>query len=188
MDFWKAGKEVMSIVQKLIADHHPHLALIEKDITVVFKDKATEKCGLIIPGNTKKAPPLMRVLTDKKFDYKFIIELGADAWNELDDKQRVALLDHHMCAMKVEEDEKGGGVKCSIRPPDFVGYKEEVERHGMWRPMDDETLSIIEDMFGKKADEHSAEVRKRVADEDGLSGVLEALNDNEEGDDDDDAA
>ena len=188
MDFWKAGKEVMSIVQKLIADHHPHLALIEKDITVVFKDKATEKCGLIIPGNTKKAPPLMRVLTDKKFDYKFIIELGADAWNELDDKQRVALLDHHMCAMKVEEDEKGGGVKCSIRPPDFVGYKEEVERHGMWRPMDDETLSIIEDMFGKKADEHSAEVRKRVADEDGLSGVLEALNDNEEGDDDNDAA
>lgn len=182
MDYWKAGKEVMSIVKTLIANHHPHLALIEDDIVVVFKDKATEKCGLVIPGNTKRAPPLMRVLTDKKFDYKFIVELGADVWNELADNQREALLDHHLCAMKVEEDEKNGGLKCSLRPPDFVGYKEEVERHGMWRPMDEDTLSIIEQMFGKKAEEHAAEVRKRVADTDDLDDVLDALN----GADDDD--
>ena len=35
MDYWKAGKEVMGTVQKLIADHHPHLALIEDDIVVL---------------------------------------------------------------------------------------------------------------------------------------------------------
>lgn len=176
MDYWKAGKEVMGIVKKLIANYHPHLALIEEDIVVVFKDKASEKCGLVIPGNTKKAPPLMKVLTDKKFDYKFIIEIGANAWNEFDDRQRHALIDHHLCAMKVEEDAKEGGIKCSIRPPDFVGYKEEVERWGMWRPMDDDTLSIIEEMFGKKAEEHAAQVRSRAADAEDLDEVLEALN------------
>ena len=182
MDYWKAGKEVMDTVHGLIANHHPHLALIEEDIVVVFKDKATEKCGLVIPGNTKKAPPLMRVLTDKKFDYKFIIELGADVWNVFDDKQKLACLDHHLCAMRVEEDEKGGGLKCSIRPADHVLYDGELERHGLWRPMPEESMSIIEEMFGKKAEEHTAEVRKRVADDDGLDGVLQALN----GDDDDD--
>lgn len=178
MDYWKAGKEVMGMVQKLIANHHPHLALIEEDIVVVFKDKATEKCGLVIPGNTKKAPPLMRVLTDKKFDYKFIVELGADVWNEFDDKQRLACLDHHLCAMKVEEDEKQGGLKCSIRPPDHVLYDGELERHGLWRPMADESLSIIEQMFGKKADEHTAEVQKRVNDS-GIDDVLAALSDDD---------
>jgi hypothetical protein len=180
VDFWKAGPDVMNTVKRLIADYHPHLALVEDEIAVVFKDKATEKCGLVIPGNTKKAPPLMRVLTDKKFDYKFIVEIGANAWNEFDDKQRQALLDHHLCAMKVEEDSNSGELKCSIRPPDFVGYKEEVERHGMWRPMDDDTLSIIEEMFGQKAEEHSAEVRKRAADAEDLNDVLDVLG----GDDD----
>jgi hypothetical protein len=177
MGHWKAGKDVMDIVQKLIAKHHPHLALIEKDIGVVFKDKATEKAGLVIPGNTKKAPPLMEILTDKKFNYKFIIELGADAWQQLNDKQQQALLDHHLCAMLVEED-KEGGLKCSIRPPDFVGYKEEVERWGMWRPMDEDTLTIIEEMFGKKAEEHTANVRKRAGDAEDLDEVLDALNGN----------
>lgn len=177
MTHWKAGKDVMDIVKKLIAKHHPHLALIEKDIGVVFKDKATEKAGLIIPGNTKKAPPLMEVLTDKKFGYKFVIEIGADAWANLSEKQRTALLDHHLCAMLVEED-KDGGLKCSLRPPDFVGYKEEVERWGMWRPMDEDTLTIIEQMFGEKAKEHAAAVRKRAADVDDLDEVLDALNGN----------
>lgn len=177
MGHWKAGKDVMDLVSKLIADYHPHLALIERDIGVVFKDKATEKAGLVIPGNTKKAPALMEVLTDKKFNFKFVIELGADVWQQLDDKQRVALLDHHLCAMLVEED-KDGALKCSIRPPDFVGYKEEVERHGMWRPMDEDTLTIIEEMFGKRAEEHAAEVRRRAADADDLDEVLDALNGN----------
>ena len=121
MDYWKAGEEVMGMVQKLIASYHPHLALIEKDIAVVFKDKATTKCDVTIPGNTKKAPALMNVLTDKKFDYKFIIEIGADVWNEFGDQERIAFLDHHLCAMKVEED-KEGLIKCSIRPADQVMY------------------------------------------------------------------
>lgn len=165
MDYWKAGKDVMDRVRKLIANYHPNLALIEDEIAVVFKDKATERGGVVIPGNTKKAPALMSVLTDKKFEYKFIIEIGADIWNNLTNAQQEALLDHHLCAMLVEEDEKSGGIKCSLRLPDFVGYKEEFERHGMWRPMDDDTLSVIEEMFGKKAEEASEIQQHRVSDE-----------------------
>ena len=174
MEIWKAGTEVMEMVKKLIAKHHPHLVLIEGDIGVVFREKATEKAGLVIPGATKKAPPLLPILTDKKFTYKFIIEIGADAWNELDERQKMALLDHHLCAMKVEEDANSGEIKCVLRPPDFVGYKEEIERWGMWRPMDDDTLSIIEEMFGKKAEETRAAQASRASGDD-IEDVLEAL-------------
>ena len=157
MEIWKAGADVMKKVSGLIAKYHPHLALVEKEIAVVFREKASEKAGKVIMGATKKATPLLAVLTDKKFTYRYIIEIGADVWqHELDDKQRLALLDHHLCAMKVEEAANTGELKCSLRPPDFSGYKEEFERWGMWRPMDDETLSVIEEMFGKKAKESKA--------------------------------
>lgn len=178
MEIWKAGPDVMKSVTKLIAQYHPHLALIEEDIIVVFREKATEKAGKVIMGATKKATPLLAVLTDKKFTYKFIVELGADVWKELDPKQQQALLDHHLCSMKVEEDANSGEIKCSLRPPDFVGYKEEVERWGMWRPMDDDTLSIIEEMFGKKAQEVQAAKKNSPASAtagDDIDSVLDAL-------------
>lgn len=177
MEIWKAGPEVMKSVSKLIGKHHPHLALIEEDIIVVFREKAIEKAGKIIMGATKKATPLLAVLTDKKYKYKFIIEIGADVWKELDAKQQKALLDHHLCAMKVEEDPNTGETKCSLRPADFVGYREEIERWGMWRPMDDETLSVIEEMFGKKAAEITAQKKTVVSPTgtDDIDDVLQAL-------------
>jgi hypothetical protein len=178
MERWKAGPDVMKKVTTLIAKYHPHLALVEKEIAVVFREKATEKAGKVIMGNTSKATPLIEILTDKKFSYRFIVEIGADVWeNELDNTQQLALLDHHLCAMKVEDD-GNGGYKYSLRPADFVGYKEEVERWGMWRPMDDDTLSIIEKMFGDKAKEEKAPVQKRMGatTPDDLDDVLAALN------------
>ena len=179
MEIWKAGPDVMKSVSTLIGKHHPHLALIEEDIIVVFREKATEKAGKVIMGATKKATPLLAILTDKKFTYKFIVEIGADVWKELDNRQQQALLDHHLCSMKVEEDANSGEIKCSLRPPDFLGYKEEVERWGMWRPMDDDTLSIIEQMFGKKAEEVKAQKKKSAPSDtatDDIDSVLNALN------------
>ena len=70
---------------------------------MVFREKAREVGGLVIAGATKKAPSLLSVLTDKKFNYKFVIEIGENAWMELDARQKKALLDHHLCAMQVEE-------------------------------------------------------------------------------------
>jgi len=175
MDMHKAGPEVMNIVNELIQEHHPHLILIQEDISVVFREKAREVGGLVIAGATKKAPPLLPVLTDKKFTYKFVIEIGENAWMELDERQKKALLDHHLCAMQVEENGDTGEIKCSVRPYDFSGYKQEFQRWGMWRPMDDETLSIIEEMFGKKAQEVADDQGSRVSDDDDLSDVVEAL-------------
>jgi hypothetical protein len=147
MDYWKAGPDVYQQLRKIISEHHPHLLLIADEIAVVFKDKATERGGVVIPGATKKAPPMMQVLTDKKFGYRYIIELGVNTWHDFTNSQRTALLDHHLCAMRVEEDANSGELKCGLRPPDFVGYQEEVERHGMWRPMDEDVVSVLQSAF-----------------------------------------
>jgi hypothetical protein len=177
VDTWKAGNDVVKMMKKLIAKHHPHLALIEADIAIIFREKAVEKAGKVILGSTKKAPSLLPTLTDKQFNYKYIIELGGDAWNRLSDKQKMACLDHHLCAMLVEEDPETGAVKYGLRPPDFFAYRGEMERWGMWWPMDDETLSAIEEMFGEKA----AEVKKAskaAEDADDLEDVLDTLSSN----------
>jgi len=174
MDIWKAGPEVVTQMQGLIGQYHPHLALVEDEIGIVFREKASEVCGVVILGKTKKAPPLLAILTDKQFNYRFVIELGADEWQGLTLQQQNALLDHHLCAMSVEEDANTGEIRCQLRPPDFVGYKEEVQRHGMWRPMDDETLSAVEQMFAKKG----AKPKKRAADPNDLDDVLDALDEN----------
>ena len=173
MDEWKAGPDVMTQVSTLIGQYHPHLALIEDEIAVVFREKASEVAGTIILGKTKKAPAIITTLTDKKFNFRFIIELGADEWQALTLQQQSALLDHHLYSMVAEEDPNTGSIKCGIRPPDFIGYKDEVERHGMWRPMDDELLSVVEKMFGKGA--KAKKPKKRAAEEDSLDEVLDGL-------------
>jgi hypothetical protein len=172
MEIWKAGKDVMTLLQRLIADNHPHLVLIEKEIGVIFRQKAIEKNGRVILGTTKKAPALLSVLTDEDYNYKFLIELGADSWQTLSDRQRLALLDHHLCAMIVTEDEEKGTQVCSLRVPDFLCYKEEIQRWGMWRPLDDDTHTALEHMFDDKLKEAN---RPTAATTDDLADVLNAL-------------
>lgn len=176
MDIWKAGTKEQKRLTKLIKDHFPHLLLIQDDIAFIFREKAKEAPGgQVILGNTKKAPSLLAVLTDKKFEYRFILEIAADQWNTLDNKQQEALLFHHLCSMKVEENADTGEVKCQIRPPDFYGYKEEVEKYGMWRPYDDETLTAIEKMFGKEGIA-TTKLRKRVAEDTDVEEVITVQN------------
>lgn len=188
MQTWKAGEDVLEMVEDLIRNHHPMLLMVKDEITVLFREKAQERCGKVLLGITKKAPTNLPVLTDKKFLYKFIIEIGADTWQGLSQHQRMALLDHHLCSMRVEENAETGNVSYSIRPPDFKGYRGEVERWGMWWPIDGETLSIIEQMFGRKAIQARAEPPSRTTvtdeeddleaddeDTDGFDDVLEAL-------------
>lgn len=151
MEVWKANQDVREIVKKIITNHHPMLVVYEDQIGLIFREKASKAGGQVVLGRTKKATVLLGVLGD--VDYKFIIELASDEWHELNTMQREALLDHHLCACRVEEDEKSGNVKFFIAAPDFVGYRGEIERHGIWRPDPEEGepgVSPIEELFAKK--------------------------------------
>lgn len=137
VDIWIASSDVQDVVSKLIATHHPDLALVSDDIAILFREKASKSGGNVILGKTKKAPNLLSVLGNK--DYKFILELAADKWMDLTGEQQTALLDHLLCHCGVEEDPKSGDIKYTIKSPDLYFFSQELERHGNWRPNADTT-------------------------------------------------
>ncbi len=146
-DMWQAEDEVLAVVRDLVSKYHPHLALCVDEIAVVFKEKASTVGDVSIIGKTGKAPAILSVLGDIK--YKFLIILAADAWQNLSDKDRVALLDHHLCGCAAEEKEPGGALKYFVAPPDVSFYKEEIERHGVWRTSNaPPTPDLLKDIFG----------------------------------------
>lgn len=130
-DTWEAGKEVWDLVQYHISNHHPNLALVDKEIAVIFHGKASKSGGQVVLGKSRKASALFKVLG--KADYKFILEIAGDEWAKLSNGQQSALIDHLLCACKVEEDEKTGDIKCSIATPEVSFFWDELKRHGDWR-------------------------------------------------------
>lgn len=149
---WEAGGDIYKAIKSLIGKYHPHLAEIEGQIFVYFKEKASTPGGVIVAGKTKKAPNLLSLglVTENHRKITFIIELGYDYWKGLSDKQKTALIDHHLCAMTAVENEQTGATSYGVKPPDFVGYRDEVERWGLWRPRQDPNAkTLVEQMFGK---------------------------------------
>jgi hypothetical protein len=132
MDRWKAGDQVQEQIRNLIGQAHPHLVDICDDIIVIFKEKASRKGGQPVLGKTSKAPSLISLLGER--EYQFVIELAADTWNQLDDVQKNSLLDHQLCFIGGEEDQKSGEMKYHLTTPDISYFSSEVERNGHWRP------------------------------------------------------
>lgn len=131
-DMWEADADVIALVQHWIANHHPKLALIDKNIAVIMKAKASKSGGVPVLGKARRSPAILDVLG--KGEYEFILEIAADEWQTLTNTQRDALVDHLLCSLQCEEEEGTGEVKCSIREPDVSFFYDELKRHGDWRP------------------------------------------------------
>jgi len=147
MDKWNASKEVYATAQQLIAKHLPELAMASDEIAILFREKSPEVDGKPVAGTTARAPEILGILGDK--EWKFVITLGGDVWDGLSDKERQALLFHHLKACGVKENPTSGNTKFFKRPPDVAFYEEEVKLFGFWRttgsqPQDD----VIAELFG----------------------------------------
>jgi hypothetical protein len=136
IEYWKADDTsgIPEILKGLLG-HHPDLILVEGEIAVVFREKATKRGGRVVLGNAKKAPGLLGVLGETP--YKFVLEIAADEWSGLTNKEKTALVDHMLCACGVEENPQTGNMKCFIRSPDVAYFWDELDRHGDWRPRGD---------------------------------------------------
>lgn len=146
-DMWRAGDEVAASVRDLIAKYHPHLAMHDDEIVVLFKEKASVVGDMVVLGKTSKASPILALLADKA--YKFVITLAADEWQRLSDKKRLALLDHHLCACMAEEDVATGKSKFWVQPPEVGFFQAELERHGFWRTTGKAApKNMLEELFG----------------------------------------
>lgn len=132
-EYWIAGKDTgVPEIMGHLKGHHPDLILVEDEIAVIFREKSSKRGGKVILGKAKKAPALVGILGET--DYKFILEVAFDEWDGLSNKQRSALLDHLLCACRVEENPNTGEMRCFIAPPDVSFFWDELDRHGDWRP------------------------------------------------------
>ena len=145
-DMWMADQDVVESVQRLIANFHPHLALVDKNIAIVMKAKASKSGGQISLGKASRAPVLVNVLG--KDEYEFVLTIAADEWTGLSAPQKEAFLDHLLCACRVEEDEETHEIKCSIASPDVSFFYDELKRHGDWRPRPQEESGTGFDVEG----------------------------------------
>ncbi len=141
-EFWKSNDDIHQMMRELVAKNHPDLILLigatreTDEIVVVFKEKAGKSGGQVVLGNSKKVAPLANALGNT--NYKFVLEVASDQWeNELGSKQREALIDHLLCACRVEEDPKSGEMKCSVVKPDVSAFRDNIERYGMWFPKEE---------------------------------------------------
>lgn len=151
-EVFKAGAEVMRMVQDLIRSNHPHLVVLEDQIVVMMREKAKKVAGGgVVCGNASKVSPRLSVWTDKAFNYKFQIEIPSPLWADWNDKERLAVLDHFLCFLGVEEDEESGELKTFIRAPDVVFFAEEFDRLAEYRPVSDAAYLGLEKVGAAKA-------------------------------------
>jgi len=145
---WLAADEVTKALEELIVNHHPDLIMISDQIAVVFRETAAKSGGEVVLGSTKTVAAMTNLLAGK--DWKFIIELAGDEWVNLTDRQKEALLDHHLCACSADQDEITGFVKCRVQPADYHAYYDNVKRYGHWlyETRGEEEQSLVEELFG----------------------------------------
>lgn len=151
-EMWKAGAEVYKTMESLIAKNKnlSNLALVDDQILIVFKEKASTSGEHVIAGKTSKANVLLGIVDGEK-DWKFVITLASDQWAKMSDSDREALLFHHLCACGVEENPQSGTIKCFVKLPDVSFFRDEVENYGFWRTSGaTPEPNLIQELFGDK--------------------------------------
>jgi hypothetical protein len=128
-EYWIAD-EALDIVKSYLK-YHPDL--IGANIGCIFKEKASLSDGNPIVGKIAKVSPKYQCLMREPFD--FIIEIGADAWSELNNAQKEAWVDHILEHAYGVENEKTGDMSWKLRNPDMAGFPNIIHRHGIeWMP------------------------------------------------------
>ena len=140
---YKPAPEVEELGRKLISTVERHEFLEGVRVEFVFIDKAPRSKGRDVLGRARKiggltaflAGSLVAVPDGAGFlapDPFFLIEISHDYWIEvLSELQKVALVDHELCHLRVDHDE-AGEVSLSTCGHDVEEFACVVERHGLW--------------------------------------------------------
>ncbi len=157
------AETVQNIAASLIPTQHPELGGAR--INYLFIDQTPKKGGREVAGKASKVSGRWEHLTE----LDFIIEVAEEPWDEMDEQQRQALVDHLLETCTGEEQEDGS-MKWSIREPDVQEFSTILQRHGVWN----ESLSS----FVQVAQQIDIEELKQEVETEG--GTEDELNLNEE--------
>lgn len=113
-----------------------HEDLADARIALAWRKQVkADKDGKLVLGKVRKASDLDRELAP----YDFVVLLNQEAWDELTEAQRLALLDHELCHVVPVLDDNGKpqlnerGHPCfRLRKHDLEEFRAVVERHGCY--------------------------------------------------------
>lgn len=137
---YSRAPEVEEVGDRLVEEYHPHLR--NETIRWIFRDKHALSKGKVVLVHPRKVSGLagwlhQGYLRDEppSFTDLFVVEVPRDMWDVLDEKARVALVDHALCHFDVEIPDQGDkDRRLLVRAPDVAEFNVIVERHGLWRP------------------------------------------------------
>lgn len=125
MDYWKAS-DIETIIDKY-RKHHP--SLVGAKFACIFREKAQKSGGEPIVGKVRKVSDKYKPLMEEEYDY--IMEIGADEWQELSRYEREAWVDHLLEYCYGEEDEETGEMTWKTRRPEIIAFTNVLNRHGV---------------------------------------------------------
>ena len=141
-----AGDDASEVVKSVLDSYHAPLRDAELIVQVLWafavNDKNGDAAGPALTHNGYPALAVFKILnlkdrTTRGADCEIVIDKVA--WDELDERERVALIDHELthCVLKVDSDGKVvrddlNRPKLRVRKHDFqIGWFDEiVQRHG----------------------------------------------------------
>lgn len=131
MASYQDSPELLAVGLKVVDKNHPDLKSI--NVGYLFRDAAPISRGRITLGMAVK-------VDDRNYVYggkDVIIEIGRDVWDQMDDELREVLIDHELCHIGVDLDEKGNTVltnngrpKVFIKPHDIEEFQIILDRYG----------------------------------------------------------
>lgn len=168
--YWKAEDEIVELANRIMASYNP--MAVHANVCYMFRSKCSKRGGKVVLGRTRKESDKNKLL----HGYDYIIEIGADAWQELDGRQREALLMHEILHIDaVEDEEAAGGVAFSTNQHDTEEFRRVIEVYGLWTPDLEELGRTIEARALREGDKVVTEpVREQVDfDDDGEEDIFD---------------
>lgn len=120
--------EYESVCERLIENFYPFLQGVE--VVCVLRSSFFHDCKRTV-ARIEKVSGMKAYLWTKRDgaqDQFFLIQLVAPLWNELKEPQQIAVLDHELCHIELDE-EKGF---LTLRKHAIEEFPEIVERHGAY--------------------------------------------------------
>lgn len=126
---WRRMPEVEALIEEIVEQHHRHLARAK--ILALGKPKATKRAGgKVNVAKAKRATPALNALVkDELGEVHYLVEVGIDAWDGLDAKQRRIVLDHELCHFVGQDLETD---KWGLVGHDVEEFTDILRRHGAW--------------------------------------------------------
>jgi len=148
---YNEAETVERIANGLIPNYHPELA--EARMMYVFVDKAGTKNGREVWGKAQKVSGLWEWAMEKDF----VVQVAQDKWNEMDETQRTALVDHLLECCTGEEDDDGA-MKWKVRDPEVQEFASILKRYGVWHAGLTSFVSIAKEIDLDTIIEQEAEI------------------------------